>query len=287
MIKTENVANNYNTTFQLAKHCINKRSGMSDVLKRTNRYINVLFSPMFFKISEINSKYGSSDVLKDDCELKIEVDNFICQLHNKIPIEICYSISSDMLSKDIITSDSLLLFHWGDRFVFKSCIIEVLDDKLPVILEFINSNPNKEETDSFIKSQIKDISLSIEESICDILRHNLSKLSLRLLENPNGLDILGYFNGHITLNMADLSFDSFDSSETKYKLSEILGVVQFVSERDVEMEDIIKYEPNKAILSKYISDFIDLITKMSKEFDFIVSPTVIDKIKKFVFLLNS
>ena len=284
MIKTENVANNFNTTIQLAKHCINKRSGMSDVLKRTNRYINFLFSPMFFKISEINSKYGSSDVLKDDCELKIEVDNFIFQLHNKIPIEICYSISSDMLSKDIITSDSLILFHWGDRFDFKSCIIEVLDDKLPVILEFINSNPNKEETDSFIKSQIKDISLSIEESICDILRHNLSKLSVRLLENPNGLGICGYFNGHITLNMADLSFDS---SVTKYELYEILGVVQFVSERDVEMEDIIKYEPNKAILSKYISDFIDLITKRSKEFDFIVSPTVIDKIKKFVFLLNS
>lgn len=84
--------------------------------------------------------------------------------------------------------------------------------------------------------------------------------------------------------MADLSFDS---SVPKYELYEILGVVQFVSERDVEMEDIIKYEPNKAILSKYISDFIDLITKRSKESDFIVSPTVIDKIKKFVSLLNS
>ena len=118
MIKTENVANNFNTTIQLAKHCINKRSGISDVLKRTNRYINFLFSPMFFKISEINSKYGSSDVLKDDCELKIEVDNHHRAYYDALTTTIVFEKSLINIDNNKIkTVEDLIAFSKSDNVI--------------------------------------------------------------------------------------------------------------------------------------------------------------------------
>ena len=281
MIIIENNDKQYNTTIQRALDCINKRNGMSEVLKETNENIDLYFIRMYEEISKINSRYGNVKIREDDFNDKLNdcVDDFN-QIYHKIPLELVYSISSDMISRDIVESDSILLFDWINHVDFQSCVINTLEIKVPLILEFLNSNPAKEDEDSFVKSKAKEFSLSIEEFICDILIENLSKLSIRLLEQPNGLDFGGYACGGISLNMVDLSLEGLN-------LSEIYRTLKIFSKLDEAKKNIIKYEPNKRELSKYISGAMDYISKNKNTLKVSGFTELESKMKSFVSLLNS